>query len=217
MTQIAYQTVGGVVKLLTKSGGLCTTCCADYCMPSVVSSVGVPPLQTLTYTGFFGKQAPIDNGYWRIYDAAGENTFASGQVVERIFVGLRSQYTNPYGDRATYFDFSVCCEGTDWIYIPHNNLYSISAIWQWFPPVPGPFITSEANASLGFEPVVRNYYDYWAIGCSLPESMPFYHIRVGSGSINQFGTFSGLATRYEIPSRRCNGALWYIYAYRFRL
>jgi hypothetical protein len=74
MTQIAYQTVGGVVKLLTKSGGLCTTCCV--LSPKVILTVSdICPMDQLTgfpiynleSEGYWASGVAIGYTHWRVY------------------------------------------------------------------------------------------------------------------------------------------------------
>jgi hypothetical protein len=77
MTQIAYQTVDGVVKLLTKNGGLCTTCCA--LMAKILETWTIYPYHYDTKTprfnlnaaGFWGDGVAVGYAKWRFYRKPG--------------------------------------------------------------------------------------------------------------------------------------------------
>lgn len=72
MTQLAYQTDGGAVKLLTKSGGLCTTCCAAYYTLGKIwvdnSLCGVHFVRAGSTQPFWGTEIIAPGYYWRIWD-----------------------------------------------------------------------------------------------------------------------------------------------------
>lgn len=62
---IAYQTVGGVKKLLTKDGHLCNTCCCSpYVLRAIEVSAGYDPVY---FPDLFVNQGVVTGGgkYWR--------------------------------------------------------------------------------------------------------------------------------------------------------
>lgn len=221
MTQLAYQTVSLQKHLLTKSGGLCTTCCVE-CTPEIISSVAVAPANYVTYSGYFTIPAPIKTGYWLIYDELrnrnGDSPLvAYGYVQNYVYVGLSSQYQNMFADAATYFDFSVCCTGEDYIILPHDNLYRASDWYTWTPPTPGSFVTLDANTSLHFEPANNALYKYWGIGCWVDGAPDGRHIQVGRGTIGATGLLTNMKSSYSVPSSKLTGTRWYIYVYDYIL
>jgi hypothetical protein len=73
MTQLAYKTIGEQKQLLTKNGGLCTTCCKV--IPKVLYTVVMNPLDTISGTpiidmessGYWAEGVAIGYTHWRIY------------------------------------------------------------------------------------------------------------------------------------------------------
>jgi hypothetical protein len=77
MTQLAYQTVNGVKHLLTKDGGLCTTCCA--LQPRILETWTIYPYHydtksprfNLYSAGFWGDGVAVGYAKWRFYRKPG--------------------------------------------------------------------------------------------------------------------------------------------------
>ena len=109
MTQIAYQTDGGVVKLLTKDGGLCTTCCAQVCENAILTYIYSNLGSYITYSGV---SAAWPSGFWRIRMAIDDYIPRYGIVSNYELIGLPSQIYNDY--KSSWVELAFSCDGVVW-------------------------------------------------------------------------------------------------------
>lgn len=85
MTQLAYQTVSTQKHLLTKSGGLCTSCCT-YRPKTILHISGICQLNQIngfpTYNlqdnGYWNAGVAVGYSYWRVYTLMLPDVLSSG-------------------------------------------------------------------------------------------------------------------------------------------
>jgi len=219
MTQLAYQTDGGVVKLLTKDGGLCTTCCATPCYNEIISSVKVNPGVTLTYTGLQGDGVAPEAGYWRLFaNIPGVN----GWLIDHNVVtesgrlaSLWSQYTNSSLD-VTYFDLTFSCDGIIYPYIYHPDIELVFTYAWTAEIVRGQYVDMTAvKASL--EPYNPGVFNRWRLFSDVVwGGWPQYidHGEYVDGGYVYNGYFQALQDSYGGPfTMRYNPSVWALAVY----
>jgi len=216
MTQIAYQTDGGIKKLLTKSGGLCTTCCSA-CENTLISSVKVSPGNTLTYTGLQGDGIAPMAGYWRLF---ANRPGVYGWLIDSNVVtasgrlaSLWSKYTNS-SLVTTYFDLTFSCDGVIYLYTFHSDIEA-PINFAWGGEITRGQSPDFATLKPTFEPYMPGVYSSWKLFADVVwESYPDYitHAEFVDSGLMYNGYFQALQDTYGFGTRY-NPSTWVLAVY----